>query len=207
MGRFFAGASGHLTEYASDAAQGMVLPRHGSLSFVGATGQRRLHYCDWGNPDNARVVVCLHGPGRSARDFDALARELSTDYRVICPDLPGRGEADWLGRATVHDFAQILADADALLSGLELGFVDLIGASTGADLAIRLAQRPATLVRCLYVMDTAAGPPALSSREISAITAMQRDSEPARSATQRSLRVDACSSASTSRSTRMGLVR
>ncbi len=33
---------------------------------------------------------------RNGRDFDALAKVLAESYRVICPDLPGRGHSDWL---------------------------------------------------------------------------------------------------------------
>ena len=47
-------------------------------------------------PECAPVVVCVHGLTRNGRDFDALAAALSDRFRVICPDLPGRGESDWL---------------------------------------------------------------------------------------------------------------
>ncbi len=32
------------------------------------------------------------------RDFDFLAESIASDFRVICPDMPGRGESDWYGR-------------------------------------------------------------------------------------------------------------
>ena len=51
---------------------------------------RELHVTEWGaeHPDG---VFCWHGLARTGRDFDALARHLSGRYRVICPDLLGRG--------------------------------------------------------------------------------------------------------------------
>jgi outer membrane receptor protein involved in Fe transport len=39
----------------------------------------------------ARAVLCLPGLTRNSRDFEALAPHLACHYRVICPDLRGRG--------------------------------------------------------------------------------------------------------------------
>ena len=36
-----------------------------------------LAYVDWGPPDAERIVVCVHGLTRNARDFDRLARRLA----------------------------------------------------------------------------------------------------------------------------------
>ena len=46
-----------------------------------------------GDPDSPHVVVCVHGFGASqGRDFDPLGYRLAKmGYRVVCPDLPGRG--------------------------------------------------------------------------------------------------------------------
>ena len=46
--------------------------------------------------DNRDVLVCVHGLTRCARDFDDLARALCDHYRVVCPDVAGRGDSDWL---------------------------------------------------------------------------------------------------------------
>ena len=61
-----------------------------------ATGGHRMAYWQWGRPDSAHVVVCVHGLSRQGRDFDTLARALSEQagVRVICPDVVGRGESD-----------------------------------------------------------------------------------------------------------------
>jgi pimeloyl-ACP methyl ester carboxylesterase len=56
---------------------------------------RRMAVHGWGDP-SAPVVVCVHGLTRNGRDFDALAQGLCDRYRVLCPDLPGRGASDWL---------------------------------------------------------------------------------------------------------------
>jgi pimeloyl-ACP methyl ester carboxylesterase len=46
-------------------------------------------------PRHPHVIVCVHGLSRQGRDFDVLARALA-HARVICPDVVGRGESDWL---------------------------------------------------------------------------------------------------------------
>ena len=62
-------------------------------------GMHRMAYWEWnhtGNPRHPHVIVCVHGLSRQGRDFDVLARELSRFARVICPDVVGRGQSDWL---------------------------------------------------------------------------------------------------------------
>ena len=135
------------------------VPRHGSYCCPAGEGFYRLHYCEWGRADNPRVVVCVHGYHRSARDFDVLARELSAHFRVICPDLAGRGENGWLGTATEHSFPQLLADLNGLLSGLDVEEVAWIGTSLGAILGMHLAAQPGTPIRCLVMKNVGEGFP------------------------------------------------
>ena len=70
--------------------------REHSYSGLGPNGFHRLHYYEWGDAENPRVVLCVHGLTRNGRDFDALAHALSDHYRVICPDVIGRGKSGWL---------------------------------------------------------------------------------------------------------------
>ena len=149
----------------ADTADYLPLPRHGSYSRADGADAYRLHYCDWGRADNPQVVVCMHGYHRSARDFDILARDLSAQFRVICPDLAGRGNGDWLGTAAEHDFPQLLADLDELLFGLEIEEVDWIGASLGAILGMHLAVQPGTSIRRLVMKNIGEGVPLEASRQ------------------------------------------
>lgn len=63
-------------------------------SFLGLnpTGFHKVLYSEWGDPKNRDVVVCVHGLTRNLHDFDFLAQHLAEDYRVICPDVVGRGD-------------------------------------------------------------------------------------------------------------------
>jgi pimeloyl-ACP methyl ester carboxylesterase len=56
-----------------------------------------IHYTEWGAP-NSPVVVAWHGLARTGRDMDELAEHLSPHYRVICPDMIGRGLSHWSKR-------------------------------------------------------------------------------------------------------------
>jgi pimeloyl-ACP methyl ester carboxylesterase len=151
---------------AARPVEGLVVPVHRTYRGLGKAGFHRLHYCDWGRVDNPRVVVCVHGSGGNARDFDVLARGLAADYRVICPDLAGRREGEWLGTDLRLDFAQLLADLNVLLARLDVDEVDWIGTSLGGMLGQHLARQAGTPIRRLMLLGDEA--PA-SRREIEGV--------------------------------------
>ncbi len=64
------------------------------LQCLNSGGFHRLHYTDWGDPANPRVVICVHGLTRNCRDFDELAAALQNDLRVISVSIAGRGKSD-----------------------------------------------------------------------------------------------------------------
>jgi pimeloyl-ACP methyl ester carboxylesterase len=130
----------------------LVVPVHRTYRGLGHAGFHRLHYCDWGQADNPRVVVCVHGSRGNARDFDVLARGLAADFRVICPDLAGRRNGEWLGTAMRLDFPQLLADLNALLARLDVDEVDWIGTSLGGLLGRHLAGQDGTPIRRLMLL-------------------------------------------------------
>src|SRR5690606_26527766 len=57
-------------------------------------GLHRMAYWEWGAGNEGPVVVCVHGLTRNGRDFDAVAERLATRFRVVCPDMIGRGRSD-----------------------------------------------------------------------------------------------------------------
>ena len=96
----------------------------------------RLRYLDW--PGGAPPIVPLHGLSANATSFVGLAAAgLSPRFRVIAPDLRGRGRSD----APPHGYrmADHAADVLGLLDALGLQRVVLGGHSFGAYLAIYLA--------------------------------------------------------------------
>lgn len=132
-------------------------PRSGRLLGLGPHGFHRLHYVEWGEPDSAQVLVCAHGLTRNGRDFDALAQALQVDYRVACPDLPGRGHSDWLPEAADYGYPLYLGDMTALLARLGVGQgvdqVDWLGTSLGGLLGMLLAAQPNSPIRKLVLND------------------------------------------------------
>lgn len=79
-------------------------------------GFHRIAYLDWGKHSAERVVVCVHGLSRNSHDFDYLARDLARDCRVVCPDVVGRGDSEWLADKSDYSFSTYLSDAAALIA-------------------------------------------------------------------------------------------
>jgi len=97
-------------------------------------GFHRLHYTEWGDPRAQRIVICVHGLTRNCRDFDVLAQALSADFRVICPDVAGRGRSDWLEDKEQYGYPQYCADLTALIARItaESGTPGVLGRITRA---------------------------------------------------------------------------
>ena len=103
-------------------------------------GLHRMAYWQWGDAANPRVLVCLHGLARQGRDFDTLARSLCDTYRVICPDLVGRGRSERLADAMGYAPPTYLADMLTLLARLDVEQVDWVGTSLGGLVGLLLAS-------------------------------------------------------------------
>ena len=87
-----------------------------SFLSLGPHGFHRVAYTDWGDPANPHVVLCVHGLSRNSRDFDFLADSLSRDCHVVCMDVVGRGDSDWLEEKWDSQFSTYLSDAAALVA-------------------------------------------------------------------------------------------
>lgn len=120
---------------------------------LGPHGFHRVVYYEWGNPDNDRVLLCVHGMTRNGRDFDYFAKALMDDYRVICPDMPGRGKSDWFDIEEDYDYPVYCTDMAALIAHLQANTLDWVGTSMGGMLGIILASMPNTPIRKLVLND------------------------------------------------------
>ena len=128
----------------------------GAVLCLGAAGFHRMHYYDWGDPANPRVLLCVHGLTRNGRDFDHLARALSSDFRVICPDVVGRGTSEWLRAKDGYGYAQYMADMMVLIARVSDGAerqIHWLGTSMGGLLGILVASLPGNPIRKLVVND------------------------------------------------------
>ncbi len=128
-------------------------PRLHKVQCVSPSGLHWLAYTEWGRSDNPRVVVCVHGLTRLGRDFDRLARALASEYRVVCPDMVGRGRSDYLRDAMHYRVPQYVADCVTLIARLDVERVDWVGTSMGGLIGIALAGQGGTPIRRLVIND------------------------------------------------------
>jgi pimeloyl-ACP methyl ester carboxylesterase len=113
-----------------------------------------MAYREWGAPDAARVVICVHGLTRNGRDFDTLAAALAeAGCRVVCPDVVGRGDSGWLADPAGYGLPQYLADMTVLLARLEVEAVDWVGTSMGGLIGMMMAAQPGHPLRHLVLND------------------------------------------------------
>lgn len=131
----------------------MSEPRLNYVQCLSASGLQRMAYWEWGERANPRVLVCVHGLSRQGRDFDTLARALCRDYRVICPDVMGRGRSDWRPDPALYQVPVYVADMVTLLARLDVEQVDWIGTSMGGLIGLGLAALPGSPVARLVLND------------------------------------------------------
>jgi len=135
-------------------AQDSVEPRRRSVQCASRVGLHRMAYLEWGDPRNRDVLICVHGLTRSARDFEALAHSLSDHYRVVCPDLAGRGDSDRLADPMLYGVPQYAADMVTLIARLDVESVDWVGTSLGGLVGMALAALNGTPIRKLVLNDS-----------------------------------------------------
>ncbi len=127
--------------------------REGKVKCLSAAGFHHMAYVEWGDAANPRVLVCVHGLTRCARDFDFFAQALAADYRVVCPDVAGRGRSDWLRNKSLYGIPQYCADMTTLLAKLNAEAVDWVGTSMGGLIGMALACQPETPIARLVLND------------------------------------------------------
>lgn len=146
----------------------IVAVRQQYFHALGQNGFHRIAYTEWGDAANPHVVLCVHGLARNSRDFDFLARKLAEDCRVICMDVVGRGESDWLDAKSGYTFSTYQSDAAAMLARASAprarGWlarplrrdavkVDWVGTSMGGLIGMFLAARRKSPIRRLVLND------------------------------------------------------
>lgn len=141
-------------------------PRLHRVQCLSPAGLHGMAYAEWGDPSNQDVLVCVHGLTRLGRDFDRLARAMTDRYRVICPDVVGRGRSDRLSNPAFYAVPQYVADMVTLIARLDVERVDWVGTSMGGLIGIALAGQPESPIRQLVINDVG---PALGAAAISRI--------------------------------------
>lgn len=128
-------------------------PRQKFYQGLSPQGFHTLAYVEWGDQDNPDVLICVHALTRNSRDFDYLARDLQKKYRIICPDLLGRGKSEYVRQPSVYNFKQYMNDLVALLAHAHVQKVHWLGTSLGGILGMMLASQPHSPLKSLILND------------------------------------------------------
>lgn len=117
----------------------MNAPRLNAVTCSSPGGLHRMAYHEWGDQDNPDTVLCVHGLTRTGRDFDDLAYRLSKDFRVVCPDVVGRGLSDRLVNPAFYGVPQYTADMVSLMARLQPSRLQWVGTSMGGLIGMAYA--------------------------------------------------------------------
>ena len=117
-----------------------------------ATG--RLHYVDEGSGDPP--VVLLHAFPLSAGMWEPQVEALAPSHRVLAPDLRGFGGSDVPADRSAYSVDAWAEDVEALLGGLGLERVVVVGLSMGGYAAFAFLRRRPEALAGLVLADTRA---------------------------------------------------
>src|SRR3990170_7270264 len=124
--------------------------------FVAANGIR-LHYMEWGG--DAPPAVLLHATGFLARLWEPIATELGARFHVYALDARGHGDSDKPPPAGAYGWEGLAADLMGFLDALGLAGVPIVGHSSGAAGAVRLAALRPEYVSALVLVEPTVFPP------------------------------------------------
>jgi len=127
--------------------------RQHTVQCLSPAGFHDMAYVEWGDPANPCVLVCVHGLTRCGRDFDFLARAMADRYRVVCPDVVGRGRSAWLRDKNHYAIPQYCGDMVTLLARLNARELLWVGTSMGGLIGMGLASLPGSPIGRLVLND------------------------------------------------------
>ncbi len=128
----------------------------GEYWFSSAEGLRLFSRVYSGPTAAAPVVLCLHGLMRNGRDFQDIAAHLATQYRVIVPDVRGRGCSARDPNFRNYHLPVYLNDLLSLCTGLGVERASIIGTSMGGLMAMSFAAMQPQLVGGIVLNDVGA---------------------------------------------------
>jgi pimeloyl-ACP methyl ester carboxylesterase len=131
----------------------MTEMRQHAVQCLSPAGFHDMAYVEWGDADNPQVLVCVHGLTRCGRDFDFLAQAMADRYRVVCPDVVGRGRSGWLRDKRHYAVPQYCGDMVALLARVNARTVHWLGTSMGGLIGMALAAQEGTPISRLVLND------------------------------------------------------
>lgn len=128
-------------------------PRFKSVQCFSPCGPHTMAYKEWGREDNPDILICVHGLTRVSDDFDMLAQALSDRYRILCPDIVGRGRSSWLKDATYYVLPVYVNDVLRMIAHERIQQVSWLGTSMGGLIGMSLAAMHKSPIRKLILND------------------------------------------------------
>lgn len=113
----------------------------------------KLHFRDYPGSGDRPPVLCLHGLTRNARDFAPLAEHLAGDWRVIVPEMRGRGESEYAKDISTYNPLAYVADVEALLAEQGIDRFIAIGTSMGGLMTMMMAAGDASRLVAVALND------------------------------------------------------
>ncbi|WP_095012975.1 alpha/beta fold hydrolase [Tsuneonella mangrovi] len=118
-------------------------PANGDRSWADRTWPTQdrldLHFRDYPGSSDRPPVICLHGLTRNARDFAVLADSIAEEWRVLVPEMRGRGQSDYAKDPASYNPLQYAADLKELLAQEGIDRFVAIGTSLGGLMTMLLA--------------------------------------------------------------------
>ncbi|NCZ84223.1 MAG: alpha/beta fold hydrolase [Burkholderiaceae bacterium] len=112
-----------------------------------------MAFHSWGDPRNPSVLYCVHGLSRRGSDFRAMAEALCDRHFVVCPDIVGRGESDFLSNPMFYTVPQYVTDMKTLSTKLGVHSVNWFGTSMGGLIGMVYAAMPGNGIKRLLLND------------------------------------------------------
>lgn len=111
----------------------------GSVQVLGQS----VYYQASGSAEEGPTILCLHETGGASATWQAQLMELAGGARCLVPDLPGHGQSEGPGCASIHDYrAAVLAFLDALAIRWPVIVAGVcLGAAVAVDLALHAPER------------------------------------------------------------------
>ena len=100
----------------------------------------KLHYRDYPGRSDRPIVLCLPGLTRNVRDFENLAMRLAGEWRVISPEMRGRGDSAYAKDSSTYNPFQYVDDVNHLLEELGADRYVAVGTSLGGLMTMILAM-------------------------------------------------------------------
>ncbi len=113
----------------------------------------KLYYRDYAGPSDKPPVLCLHGLTRNSRDFAPLAETLAGDWRVIVPEMRGRGNSEYAKDTSTYTPPTYIKDVEALLAELGIEKFVAIGTSMGGLMTMLMAAKDASRIVAAVLND------------------------------------------------------